>query len=297
MPNVLSQPCSSRANRLSFSNRLIPTIFTPALTNLRQIGQYYAMYASQFKGYAPLTDSGGSGFLGAQMYLAEGSPSDPLWAEAGWVNSGYFVRAGILGRSVTSGSGPTGLTTRIPASGAGGRVFYCPAVGVDDGGLDQFTYDRVPTYSGDTFNPWPPGVKNYDTRAGYSHRLGPDMMDGSNKSLPNNGRVWQWSFASVAYPDGTTRRCLRLNTNCYMPRMQQLNNKAIMADLLGTVREHMAHHRTGCNVLYGNGAVKWVPNSALCDSTGASLIQPYPAIGASNLGIWNPRKFLVFDKY
>ncbi|MCE9545571.1 MAG: type II secretion system GspH family protein [Planctomycetia bacterium] len=131
------------------------------------------------------------------------------------------------------------------------------------------------------------------TQIGYTHRQGPKEMNGTAvPALPNSGRIWQWSFGLEA--DG--KKYLKLSTSCVMPKMSQLNNKAILSDLLGPVYVHNGHHVTGCNVLYGNGAVKWVPNSALRDSAGASLIQPADA-GSFEYNTSTPKKFLAFDKF
>lgn len=87
-----------------------------------------------------------------------------------------------------------------------------------------------------------------------------------------------------------------------MPRLVQLNNKA--SDLLGGSDVYAMHHGTGVNVLYGNGAVKWVPNSALPKKTldgTADLIQDVmkngPTPGSGEYNTKSPEKFLAFDKF
>ncbi|MCE9547349.1 MAG: prepilin-type N-terminal cleavage/methylation domain-containing protein [Planctomycetia bacterium] len=271
-------------------------------SNLRQIGGYWAAYCAQSRGYIPLVDdlvTWAGWQYGATVYLQDQSigdgDSDPRWAQAGWVNSGYLIRAGIVGRSMSSTPGFGSMATPIGTNSAGGQMFYCPAI------VEQWT--RINNYGSVTgiymynwvnpngsSNPWPPGRGNFQTRIGYTHRVAPGMMN--NSAVFNSGRVWQWEWKRRQEDN---KLYLTPRAGCYMPKLTQLNNKAIMSDLHGDQRMHSAHHVTGCNVLYGNGAVKWVPNSALKAADGTSLIQP--ELAAREYNTYSPAKFLAFDGY
>jgi prepilin-type N-terminal cleavage/methylation domain-containing protein len=45
----------------------------------------------------------------------------------------------------------------------------------------------------------------------------------------------------------------------WMPKLTKFRNKAIFADLTSSITRVITRHKTGINVLYGNGSAKWVP--------------------------------------
>ncbi|MCE9554884.1 MAG: DUF1559 domain-containing protein, partial [Planctomycetes bacterium] len=65
-------------------------------SNLRQVGTYWHMYASQYRGYIALTDMAHISVQGWQWgSTVYQKHLDSLgWAQAGWSNSGYLVKAG-----------------------------------------------------------------------------------------------------------------------------------------------------------------------------------------------------------
>jgi len=61
-----------------------------------------------------------------------------------------------------------------------------------------------------------------------------------------------------------------------LPRLRELRNQAILADVVSQPDRLAAAHRTGANVLYANGSAHWVPASAF--SAYLSKIPRYPAL-------------------
>ena len=50
-----------------------------------------------------------------------------------------------------------------------------------------------------------------------------------------------------------------------MPRLREFREKAILADLVATPQRLDTRHRIGINVLWGNGAARWVDRAAIDD--------------------------------
>ena len=69
--------------------------------------------------------------------------------------------------------------------------------------------------------------------------------------------------------------------------MHQLGTKAIMSDLINVSWEVDVAHKTGVNVLYGNGAAKWVPRDFLVRSSdGSSLLIQDTNPGQFDMDTW-----------
>jgi prepilin-type processing-associated H-X9-DG protein len=80
-------------------------------------------------------------------------------------------------------------------------------------------------------NPWPPGIEPAKhTYAGYGCRPEIDIAD-----VPGPG----------------------LN----LPRLAKFKNKAIFGDLTAIADRVETRHRTGVNVLYGDGSATWIDRS------------------------------------
>ena len=52
-------------------------------------------------------------------------------------------------------------------------------------------------------------------------------------------------------------------TNTTLPKLLTFKNKAIFADLVNTYGAVDTGHKTGVNVLYGDGSAVWVPRSVI----------------------------------
>lgn len=107
-----------------------------------------------------------------------------------------------------------------------GRAFFCPT-------------ESNPRFAWNTpENPWPPGegvnvMKN--TSAGFAMR--PEVAIPDQLHLPYPGFV--------------------------MPKLSKFKMKAILADLTSSKVRLETRHRTGLNVLYGDGSVKWISRRAV----------------------------------
>lgn len=97
-------------------------------------------------------------------------------------------------------------------------AFFCPAEGNAQAMLNT------------PANPWPPGLDGDPTKqgfAGYGFR------------------------PEVEIPDD-------LATASSLPRLSRFKNKAILADLTALPARVTTRHRQGINVLFGDGAARWV---------------------------------------
>ena len=96
-------------------------------------------------------------------------------------------------------------------------------------------------------NPWPPaGVKpSVNIQAGYASRPERKIEDEPPPSFT-------------------------------FPRLTRFKNKAIFADLTAARVRVVTRHRTGANVLYGNGGARWV-HLSLFDQPEANWLEPPPA--------------------
>ncbi len=112
------------------------------------------------------------------------------------------------------------------------NVYYCPA-------------ENDPrSIRGSDINPWPPGPEGdpaINVAAGYGFR--PEV------EIPDDPADW----------------------NGVLPKLTNFRNKAILADLTANPQRVDTRHRTGANVLYGNGAAKWVPRDAFNDPLSLSI--------------------------
>jgi prepilin-type N-terminal cleavage/methylation domain-containing protein/prepilin-type processing-associated H-X9-DG protein len=102
------------------------------------------------------------------------------------------------------------------------EVFFCPSEG-----------NPQSMFSTET-NPWPPGPEFTGTTQGYcGYGCRPEV------ELPDDS-------AAVVTP---------------MPRLNHFKHNAILADLTALPSRLDTRHRTGVNVLYGDGSAHWVPRS------------------------------------
>lgn len=114
-----------------------------------------------------------------------------------------------------------------------GKAFFCPAEK-----YEQWVYNGTEILP----NPWPfdPASGN-ETKFGYGTR---PVVAWETLALPN----------APKFTDSNDKPS-------YMAKWSKQKNLAVLTEIL--VNKHCldTRHRTGVNVLYGNGAVKWVPKS------------------------------------
>jgi prepilin-type N-terminal cleavage/methylation domain-containing protein len=126
-------------------------------------------------------------------------------------------------------------------------VFFCPS-------------ESDPSRQmGTPVNPWPPGpigTSNVNVQAGYAGRPG--------WPIPDDPAEW---------------------TPGVMPRMRDFREKAMLSDLTTLPARVDSRHRSGINVVMGDGSGKWVArkvfNAPLAQSTGSG-----PAFNGAQDEIW-----------
>jgi prepilin-type N-terminal cleavage/methylation domain-containing protein len=109
------------------------------------------------------------------------------------------------------------------------QAFYCPSEAHPDNMYNTIT------------NPWPPfpGV-TVNVRIGYASR-----------PLDTQGNVLSWK-GDNPWPVNAS------NVMMPFPRLSKYKNLAVLADHLSSPQRIAERHKKGINVLYGNGAAKWV---------------------------------------
>ncbi|MEO6434939.1 MAG: type II secretion system protein [Tepidisphaeraceae bacterium] len=198
---------------------------TACLSNLRQLGIGFRLYANQFKDAVPL------GYVGGQRQFSYVC----FWNNAG-SNPPRVTQMGLL---------HLGGALKAP------KAYYCPAEGDE-----QFQFD-TPT------NPWifdknPPhpwlttAGSGRHVRLGFNTRPIANWPTGANPTTPA-----QWMpVMDAVYPQN-------LNLIPAMPKFAKLKNKAIVADLIFFPKAVITRHKKGVNVLYANGSGQWVDINTL----------------------------------
>jgi len=210
---------------------------TNCLSDLRQIHIMLAMYANLNKDVVPLGYSGtgaanGALAMGNNYFLARvttGAPGpdpDPP-ARVRYVGLGFLFKANL----VREGSG---------------RVFYCLSFAEED---HQF---NVPG------NPWPPSLNT--TRATYSVRCTTNNTNPQPGTFATDGVMWgvgvnPGPFHAMKVVNG---RVSPTQEKAQMFKLSKLKNRAIVSDIMSSITRVEPAHKKGLNVLYANGAAKWV---------------------------------------
>jgi hypothetical protein len=225
------------------------------LSNLHQIHLMLVMYASANKDRIPLGLSGspatGTIQQGSVHFLSRGTTS-ALNAEP---DQAPNFRSRLVGLGLL-------FRTQILKEGSG-KVMYCPSSSNDW----FFSYDT-------TNNKWPPSAGQ--TRTSYFARpsLNTNPMDPMH--VPEIHVSWQpsgtwhpvkpnWDGSSATVGDPPTCQIAE------MFRMSKMKNRAIVSDVNSVDPNTISKdrvgniHKNGLNVLYANGAAKWVDRSAIND--------------------------------
>ena len=207
------------------------------LSNLRQIVIYLNMYANLNKQQVPLgfSQRQGDTTKAKQLNYHITIKVPPAFAHPG--TTVRYVGLGLLF--------PANIVKE-----ASGKVFYCPSF---DGDINH-SYNAIS-------NPWLPNTN--DVRTTYSTR--PGLTEDKDNSGPTDESVcWTWNnptpkpFAPVKWAAGGT-------TPAVMMRLPKLKNRAIVSDINSSETRSISSHKGGFNVLYANGAARWVDISARRD--------------------------------
>ena len=113
-----------------------------------------------------------------------------------------------------------------------GTVFYCPSF------TDANHQYNVPT------NPWPPST----IAAGQK---------GVRSTYSNRPIDIYWTGSGEFYPQKEG------GAKASMPKYSQLKNQAILSDITSSSTRIPIAHQKGVNVLYANGAAKWVDKGVI----------------------------------
>ena len=256
------------------------------LSNLHQIHLMLVMYANGNKDKIPLGFSGpgstGSGgiasannnFLSratASLASAEPEQNPP---KSRMVSLGLLFRAQIL----KEGSG---------------KVMYCPS------SQDVFFGYDTPNPGG---NPWPPSEGQ--TRTPYSSRPSINSDPTTIDHVPELIVMWantgSWHPARPTWPGCTNTSGDNPATRAEMFKLSKMKNRAMVSDICtvdpsSPARDRVKNvHKTGINVLYANGAAKWVERHVFDDQLKHWLLNgqsPYFTGNAPNTiiydRIWN----------
>ena len=169
------------------------------------------------------------------------------------------------------------------------KAFFCPSE-------EKERYSWQPNPPGAySKNPWPPipvATASGHTCLGYNCR--PEVSWPANA---RSGAIGAWDPSDPLCYLPSNGKVLTL------PRLAQLKNKAIVADLLIDVTYVLNRHKKGINVLYANGGAKWVsidqfyhpndPNDTWQQIREGGSPDPYAATAKVNAaylddGTWQP---------
>jgi prepilin-type N-terminal cleavage/methylation domain-containing protein len=201
-------------------------IRTQCASNLRQLGNFLAFYSNQYRNGMPIFIP--STLPDNNYYLYPWTA--PSYGE--YVGVGLLIPAGIVPAARENAPGSYTLSTQ-------GRVFYCP--------LPARPYNNYEDYP-----KWGRTDAAGTIRMNYSMRPEFVGVNGSH-GTPAATHRWNASFAySRVLPPASGTASL------YMPRTRDFKNAAILADLINAPQHLRDQHKLGFNVLYSNGAVKFV---------------------------------------
>jgi hypothetical protein len=178
--------------------------------------------------------------LAYQLYANEQKDYAPL----GYINNGSIQKNWNYGANYTfsNGSGPT--RTFMMGWLVDARVvkeikaFYCPAER-----FEQWVYNGTEI----TPNPWPFSATD-QTRIGYGFRPVVGWV-------PPATATGAWTFKDS------------IGKAASLPKWSRMKNLAAATEVMVNQTNLRTRHKQGINVLYGNGAVKWVPKDAFLYQT------------------------------
>ena len=206
-------------------------------SQLRQIGQFAAMYAGAYNNFLPL------GYVSQETY----TPGNRVvWYvqkssfSNGPVGLGYLFSSGIIKSNAEFSR----------------QIWYCPSQPTDW----NYSYNRPGT------NPWfdmpisdgqaaSAAIPNYlALKVGYSSRPLLTSQNGDEQTLrwtAQTGTSAVWA-PPVYFNTGGMQGARLRSANVF-------KGKAVLADLSEDVRLIKGVHKNGINVLYSSYAVKWIP--------------------------------------
>jgi hypothetical protein len=207
------------------------------------------MYANANKDKVPLGYSGtdSSSTMSSNYYVSRQANASPDSEFAPTVKNRY-VGLGLL------------LKSGFLKEGSG-KVLYCPSFQEND-----FQYD-IPN------NPWPPSQNSATISSTYSLRTSTNNVDplpgtrGSDTVLWLTGSSASHPFYPVKVNPADTNGKALGTSPTFVPadmfKLSKLKSRAIAGDINHHNQRLDRAHRKGVNVLYANGAAKWVDRSVI----------------------------------
>ena len=212
---------------------------TQCLSNLRQISIYLNMYANANRQQVPL------GYCHRDPAYAPGA------MKAKQLN--YHITVKSTKPHPGTNVRYVGLGLLFPANivkEASGRVFYCPS----------FDGDIFHSYNGIS-NPWLPTTQ--DVRITYSSR--PGLTEDYNNVLSDESVCWTATNAAAGPPGSPAARPFEPQKTAnetaapaVMMKLNKLKNRAVVSDINSSETRSLTSHKGGINVLFANGAARWV---------------------------------------
>jgi prepilin-type N-terminal cleavage/methylation domain-containing protein len=237
-------------------------------SQLRQIGQFAAMYAGAYNNFLP---------LGYVRYDSYAPGLNVIWFMQksfntnGPIGLGYLFASNIVK--------PTQEFSR--------QIWYCPSMPSDF----RFAYNTAT-------NPWVDLPVSNETamaypktqislKAGYSQRPMLTSKTGDEQTLSWSAGIGGTAsnYVPPVYYNTSTMTGARLRSaNVY-------KGKAILADVSEDIRLINGVHKTGVNVLYASYAVKWIPiemfkRDMFTGTTPNFGISPSPTANYTFTGDW-----------
>ena len=205
-------------------------------SQLRQIGQFGAMYAGAYNNFLP---------IGYVQYESYAPGNSVLWFMQksfntnGPVGLGYLFSSGIV----------------KPDREFNKRIWYCPSL--PDAWALTYNSSKnkwvdIPI-SNDQAMAWPSGQML--VKMGYSSR--PILT-----SKLNDEQTLRWSAGPGGTASSYSAPCYSNNSGMTVSKLRSTNvfkSKAIMSDFCEDPRLIQGVHKDGVNVLYASYAVKWIP--------------------------------------
>jgi prepilin-type N-terminal cleavage/methylation domain-containing protein len=195
---------------------------TACLSNLRELGNAFRLYAAQNKDVMP---------IGCVGVVTSPSGSEKQFS--------YVVNW----NPVSGGTAPVPKTLQFGCLALAGlskspRTYYCPSEESDpifmfDTPQNIWPYDKIPPH---------PALTN----KGYGHtRFG-----------YNSRPVAVWDIGTEPFPFLYQCPDYASNTKGF-PRQAKMKNKAVVSDICIAPQSVKTRHKSGINVLYANGSAQW----------------------------------------
>jgi prepilin-type N-terminal cleavage/methylation domain-containing protein len=207
---------------------------TNCLANLHSIAQMLRMYSVNYKDQCPLgySHSSAGGINAASdeqnnYYLSRASTAPPVGEKVRYVGIGLLFPANLIKEGE-------------------GKVFFCPSF------TDTNHQYNVPS------NPWPPSLNT--VRSCYSVRSSMFYSHPGDQKVQwqPDGVIWSQGVPGDSFaPYGTDGSTPPFFPQA-LPKLSRMRDHAIISDICSSDTRVDPAHKRGINVLYANGAAKWI---------------------------------------